>query len=829
MKKVKVFLWLLVMSFSIPAFSTGEAGTYFNIFIPPSNVNQGKDVSLIVTALYDSTLFRINDTGEDGDNDDSASGMLMAGQSYVLYLRDNGVNDDAAHAGEAPGEQDGDHFNITANKLILVSQAAKSDWEHDWLPATNKSSKGNKFFVYGNEVTTSPNDLNVMAYQDSTYVTIWKISKSTHTGTGYTDVSLVNDTLVAQFMLSPGEDIIYKYHYGRDVLKPGETYLVQSNKDVTMQYGALYTDEQDGGGFVPSGNGTGTGDLFYFAVPFEDSLQQEIRIVSWSDSNNVLLERYSNGQWITVNQFNALSKFKAVEWVGAESHETYATIFRVTCSAGKNVTVFEANWIETGSMVTSDISSMAPSANGNSAGESFAVYMPVPTEEFQVTDPFTGTKLPAKGTHAYIFGNRDTVSQVTVKDASTNGGIINRTYTIAPGNYVDCGLDSAQWIAIYNGTGTLAGGPNRPYLLITSDNPVSVEVNNFNDNWMMYFGAATPHAFDLTMSSNKPEAKPGDTVQFTTCLNLNGNSISNGRFTQTVDNGFNLLSSYLIDSTTHIKTLGTARTDSSGKIYVTYPVVSQFNKTHLYRIINMAQPLCAFHQGALISQHAILSVSTCLNAYSHDSSEMASATAGISLDSSQTIASPVFTLSSSTITEGQTEICTGPCSESTYSWNFGDDQFGSGRIADHKYEETGQFEITLTVKNSAGCSATASKSVKVDVVHCERMDEVKGPSTDSFSTDGFDPSAVNEISNDKTPNIWSSADKVYIDFTGMENVNATINIYDLLGQEIEEEKFTDARLFTRQISNISTGYLVVAVLNNHKLYGKRVLITNRGR
>ena len=46
----------------------------------------------------------------DGDNDDSVNGVLMAGQSYILYIRENGVNDDAPHPGEGSTKQDGDYF-----------------------------------------------------------------------------------------------------------------------------------------------------------------------------------------------------------------------------------------------------------------------------------------------------------------------------------------------------------------------------------------------------------------------------------------------------------------------------------------------------------------------------------------------------------------------------------------------------------------------------------------------------------------------------------------------------------------------------------------------
>src|SRR6201999_726650 len=137
----------------------------------------------------------------------------------------------------------------------------------------------------------------------------------------------------------------------------------------------------DGGGYVPSSNGTSSGSQFYLAVPFQDSLQQEIRIVSWSNNNSVLLERYNNGNWVTVARYDSLNRNRAVEWVGKEAGATYATIFRVTCSAGKTVTVFEGDWVETGAWNTSDVGSMISSETGATAGTSFLCYMPIPSKQ----------------------------------------------------------------------------------------------------------------------------------------------------------------------------------------------------------------------------------------------------------------------------------------------------------------------------------------------------------------------------------------------------------------------------------------------------------------
>ncbi|HWB61872.1 MAG TPA: hypothetical protein VG603_00070, partial [Chitinophagales bacterium] len=68
MRRLKFTLFLTAL-LTLPhlSFCTGEAGTYFNIFVPPSNETEGRDVALVVTAINDNTHFNIDDTGEDGD------------------------------------------------------------------------------------------------------------------------------------------------------------------------------------------------------------------------------------------------------------------------------------------------------------------------------------------------------------------------------------------------------------------------------------------------------------------------------------------------------------------------------------------------------------------------------------------------------------------------------------------------------------------------------------------------------------------------------------------------------------------------------------------
>lgn len=511
----------------LTALATGEPSTYFQLYVPPNNDAVRRDAALIVTAIYDSTSFEIIDDGADGDTDDSKTGILMAGQSYVLYIRDNGINDDARYASGGVLKWDGDYFIVKANQLVFTSQSTNSDWQHDWVPSTDKKSIGQKFIIYSPPFSSSKRDVNVFAYEPNTTVSFQKISFQPKTNTGYTDVNMGNPTTVFTRTLNVGQDLIYSYTDGRDAMEAGETYLIVADKPVTVQYGALFGNERDGGGYVPSSNGSSSGQLLYFGVPFQSGTtgEQEIRIVSWDDNNSIVLERYNNGTWTAVKSFT-LGRLQAGDWVGrTNGNLNYATVFRVTCTNGKRVSVFEGNWFETGSPGTSDMATMVSSENGSTAGTRFVTYMAPPGNEANAVNPFTGTAFGQQLTHLYLYSKNG--ASVTVKDAYTNGTKFSRTYTIAAGRYADCALTLAEWKNIYNGTGTTAG-PERPYLLVESNNAISVMNSNFNDNWMCYTGSSLEQGFTQVATVSQSSAIPTDTVT------ISSNMVAKGTITEPI-------------------------------------------------------------------------------------------------------------------------------------------------------------------------------------------------------------------------------------------------------------------------------------------------------
>ncbi|MCU0322397.1 MAG: CRTAC1 family protein [Chitinophagaceae bacterium] len=567
----KKFLLILVIVFMLQdAKATGEPSTYFQIYVPPNNDAVRRDVALIITAIYDSTKFDIIDDGADGDTDDSKSGILMAGQSYVLYIKDNGINDDARYASGGVLKWDGDYFIVKSDKLIFASQSTNSDWQHDWVPSTDKKSIGQKFIIYSPPFTSSRRDINVFAYENNTTVTFKKISWQPKTNSGFTDINIETATTVFTRTLNIGEDIIYRYPDGRDVMLAGETYMLVADKPITVQYGALFGNERDGGGYVPTSNGSSSGELMYFGVPYQAAGEQEIRIVSWDDANAVKLERYSNGNWITVKDFS-LNKMKSGDWVGkTNGNVSFATVFRITCTPGKRVSVFEGNWFETGSPGTSDMATMVSSENGTTSGTKFLTYMAPPGNQVNVINPFTKRAFGQQLTHLFLFAKEGAF--VTVKDATTNGTRINKTFTIGAERYADCFLTLTEWQSIQ---------PTGPYLIVESSSPISVMNSNFNDNWMCYTGSSMVQSFTQTGTVSQSSAIPTDTVKVTTYINV-GTTVTNPDVQVVVQDGLKVIDSKLTSAVTN--PINGTITEQATKTVVDFNNISNLDANVQYKV-----------------------------------------------------------------------------------------------------------------------------------------------------------------------------------------------------------------------------------------------------
>lgn len=631
MKKIFSILVLLVIGQHI--FAQSEPSTYFNVYVPPNNEAVQRNVALIVTAVSDSTTFTITDDDMDGDNDDNVSGMLMAGQSYILYIKDNGVNDDAMYASGGTLARNGDYYIINSDKLVYASMSTDSDWQHDFVPAVNKKTVGQKFYIYAPKVSSSPRDLNVFAYHAETTISIYKISTVPTTQTGYTNINLTNKQLVVQKTLQPGQDIIHYSTEGRDLMESGGTYLIESNKDISVQYGALWGNARDGGAYVPSANGSASGELFYFAVPYQTNGEQEIRIISWDNGNQVQLSRYNNGSWINMNSWQ-LSALQPADWVGKQhGNATHPTVFRVTCTPGKRVSVMEANWMETGSTNTSDMATMLSSETGTSSGKRFLAYMLPPSRQNNVVNPFTGQFFTGSITHFYLFaGNKNTT--VTVKDAKTNGQVLSKTYQIDAGRYADAFFDMNEWKSIYNGTGTPSGS-ERPYVIIEASEPIAVLSTNFNDNWMTYFGSSLPQSFTQIGSISSPKANPGDEVLLTTGIQLESTQkVQDATIEVKISSGLIPLESKLKNNSIDVET-GNIQTTSDGSSVV-FNTIPEISLTDNYSIETKVLVASTYNDGSSIPNEAVLSIETVVSGTINNTFQQSYFTQGIQNNSSNT-------------------------------------------------------------------------------------------------------------------------------------------------------------------------------------------------
>jgi uncharacterized repeat protein (TIGR01451 family) len=607
MKRIILLLALCFIAFS-KLFAQSEPSTYFNVYVPPNNEPLKRNVALIVTAIADSTNFQIIDDDMDGDSDDSVSGMLMAGQSQIVYIAEGGINDDALYASGGELRRNGDYFFIHSDKLVYASMSTDSDWQHDFVPSVNKKSIGQKFFIYSPKGSSNGRDINVFAYEENTTVTISRISITPTLQSGHTNVDANQRTIVAQRTLSPGQDIMHFYQDGRKLLESGHTYLVEANKDITVQYGSLLQNARDGGAYVPSSNGSGSGNLFYFAVPYQATGEQEIRIISWDDQNQVVLERYNQGSWIQMGAWE-LDAMEPADWVGKQhGNVSYPTVFRVTASPGKRVSVFEANWMETGSTTTSDMATMVSSANGTSSGTMFLAYMLPPSRQNNVVNPFTGELFTGSISHFYLFaGNKNTT--VTIKDAKTNGQVLSRTYEIEANRYVDAFFTIDEWKSIYNGTGSPSGA-ERPYVVIESTENIAVLSTNFNDNWMTYFGSSLPQGFTQQTSASASEASPGNSVTLVTQIVNNANTeITDASVEVKVGSGLIPYESTLKNNTTEQQWEGDIAVGEQGST-ITFNDLQNINGTDDLQVETKVLVQPTYNDGTPVPNGTVISVET---------------------------------------------------------------------------------------------------------------------------------------------------------------------------------------------------------------------------
>jgi hypothetical protein len=164
-----------------------------------------------------------------------------------------------------------------------------------------------------------------------------------------------------------------------------------------------------------------------------------------------------------------------------------------------------------------------------------------------------------------------------------------------------------------------------------------------------------------------------------------------------------------------------------------------------------------------------------------------------------------FQESSSTVQTGQNVILTSTTTgASTYQWNFGNGTVATGTTTSVSYTQAGVYEVSLSVTSPSGCSSTKTENITVNT----------------------SATGLNNISGANSLKIWSHDNKVYVDFTATQLSDATVIIYDILGQEISNDKVVNNVVYQKEINNIEAAYMIVMVKNDNEIITKKVFITN---
>ncbi len=507
----------------------GDSATKYNVFVP-ANVMSSRLSHLVVTNVSAvPTTVDIVDDAADGDSDDSALGVsLSPGDSYVVRIRDGAVNDDAG------GKWDGDFFKIRAAHPVMVFMGTSSSWQHDFVPSIGKTGVGTAFYIHSLPTSGSNADLNVFAYQDNTTVSVTDVTTNVLSATGKATANLASQTQVLRSSLNQGEDLnIRKAGLGIDALLAGHSYLVLSTRPVSVMTGHLGSlsggnQARDGGGFVPSANGSSLGSLFYFGIPHELGLakEKELRIVCPSAATVSLYGASATSADYTLINTSLVAAGGHLDFVGT-SNALFQNneLYKLTVSPpylGCNV--YEANWMETGSFGTSDSASVVSSDEGQELGYRFSAYVGPPGYSSSVTPAgaLTNNAAPQDGyaSHLWVYASENGTS-VTVKDLDRSGSLISHAFSLSADQYYDFVVDKSHYQQL-----TSAGV--RPYLRVESSRPVTVVSGNVNDNWLTYFHSVMAPSPLTQVTATKETLRCGETAQVTVrCGNDQAAALSN--------------------------------------------------------------------------------------------------------------------------------------------------------------------------------------------------------------------------------------------------------------------------------------------------------------
>ncbi len=149
-------------------------------------------------------------------------------------------------------------------------------------------------------------------------------------------------------------------------------------------------------------------------------------------------------------------------------------------------------------------------------------------------------------------------------------------------------------------------------------------------------------------------------------------------------------------------------------------------------------------------------------------------------------------------------------------WTIADTIVLHGSNVSYTFDSPGVYTVTLFATNSTGCVAYAYDTILiVDTTHI--IDTTHHDTT----VTKLPWLEVNRI------NMWSNGNAIYIDFGPLNKVEAVIRIYNILGQQIVNEKHTTNNLYRKELDNIDAAYVIVSVKNNDQITTRKLFISNK--
>ncbi|MBE9491585.1 MAG: hypothetical protein IMY70_01760 [Bacteroidetes bacterium] len=527
------FLLIYLLSIT-PAAAIGEASTSLYVFVPPGGISSSHTASyLVITATQDNTFVKITDLDttigdptnkstpftnstaypvvDNNDYDLSEEIRLNKGQSRIIKVSWM----------ETGPDNDGTFFHIEADKqVITLSTTSEGQWQADFVPSINGTSKGKEFFVYlPSDKNTKGYDLAVFAYENDTSVTIYDISTDTSEMDEISDynkttiVNLSSTVKIANDVILDNEtkpELFFEAENSSGV-HAGHTYYVVASKPVTVQsagtIGRNAHDARDGGYFIPGysenpyRDGTGLASTFIAQLNLYDDTtgyygETEVYLVNQNTikTANVSIFEWNSTAWEEIPE----SPFTVKEFDIYIINENTTNYFSKTglikiISEDQDgnpldISVFATSWLEVSGSFTADISSFTTGDTGYGGSKESIFYVPPPGEE-----PFFNY---SRYSHIFIyihFNNTDVEVQAWDNNASNWTTLNNGIYNNLEKNIViDHRITWDQW----------KNSTNIDYhrMRVLSSERTTVQVNNWNDNWATYVPGGTPPDFSSKIS-----------------------------------------------------------------------------------------------------------------------------------------------------------------------------------------------------------------------------------------------------------------------------------------------------------------------------------------